>query len=255
MKLEKRHENNKFVADAANNNFRHVGTLKYMNLLLHIDIHLQRVKYIINEQSMNINVFLFCSFVFLQIEGERGGVYKIGYKEKRSQSLLVFFLWWSSCGEYFLFYGLIDFILFLILAWRIGSFMSKILFVFFYPEYLAFGSRPPRTLSNNWFFLFFFRWREEGPISVFRVPANHLVSTFFLPVSGDPREVTEYKHLFLTVILWRLATVNSNTRIVEILFLSSQWEDHVTKWTATAGIKIHLTEPWLSQLLNYKNAI
>ena len=49
MKLEKKHENNKFVADAANNNFRHVGTLKYINLLLRIDIHLQRVKYIMNE--------------------------------------------------------------------------------------------------------------------------------------------------------------------------------------------------------------
>ena len=87
MKLEKKHENNTFVANAANNNFRHVGTLKYINLLLHIDIHLQRVKYIINEQSMNINVFLlFCSFIFLQIVRER--VYKIGYKEKRSQSYL-----------------------------------------------------------------------------------------------------------------------------------------------------------------------
>ena len=34
-------------------------------------------------------------------------------------------------------------------------------------------------------------------------------------------------HSFLTVILWRLATVNSNTRIVVILFLSSQWD---TTW-------------------------
>ena len=75
MKLEKKHENNKFVEVAANNNFKHVGTLKYINLLLHIDIHLQRVKYIINEQSMNINVFLlFFSFVFLQIEREREGI-------------------------------------------------------------------------------------------------------------------------------------------------------------------------------------
>ena len=48
MKLEKKHENNRFVADTANNNFKHVGTLKYINLLLHIDIHLQRVKYIIS---------------------------------------------------------------------------------------------------------------------------------------------------------------------------------------------------------------
>ena len=70
-----------------------------MNLLLHIDIHRQSVKYIINEQSMNINVFLlFFSFVFLQIEREREreGVYKIGYKEKQSQGYLSYldgFLW------------------------------------------------------------------------------------------------------------------------------------------------------------------
>ena len=106
---------------------------------------------------MNINVFLFfCSFVFLQIMRERERVYKIGYKEKRSQSLLTFFLWWSSCGEYFLFYGLIDFMLFLILAWRIGAFVSEILFVFFYPEYLAFGSvhHEPCPTTNFFFFLF-----------------------------------------------------------------------------------------------------
>ena len=73
-----------------------MGTLKYINLLLHIDIHLQRVKYIMNEQSMNINVFLlFFSFVFLQIEREREReierVYKIEYKEKQSQGYLSFF--------------------------------------------------------------------------------------------------------------------------------------------------------------------
>ena len=94
MKLEKKHENNKFVADAANN-FRHVGTLKYINLLLHIDIHLQRVKYIINEQSMNINVFLlFLSFVFLQIERERErerGYIKLGIRRNGLKVYLSFF--------------------------------------------------------------------------------------------------------------------------------------------------------------------
>ena len=120
---------NKLVEDTANNNFDHVGTLKYINILLHIDIYLQRVKYIINEQSMNINVFLlFCSFVFHQLVWERERVYKIGYKEKRSQVYLPFFRL-SSCGEYFLFYGLIDFMLFLILAWRkMAPFVSEIFF-------------------------------------------------------------------------------------------------------------------------------
>ena len=72
-----------------------MGTLKYINLLLHIDIHLQRVKYIINEQSININVFLlFFRFSFKLRERER--VYKIGYKEKQSQGYLSYldgFLW------------------------------------------------------------------------------------------------------------------------------------------------------------------
>ena len=73
-------------------------TLKYMNLLLHIYIHLQRVKYIINEQSMNINVFLpFLFFRFSSNFGkERERVYKIGYKEKQSQGYLSYlngFLW------------------------------------------------------------------------------------------------------------------------------------------------------------------
>ena len=95
------------------------------------------------------------------------------------------------------------------------------------PGVLGFGSVRHEPCPTTNFFFSFFRWREEGATSVFRVPANHLASTFFLPVSGDPREVTEYKHMFLTVILWWLATVKSNKRIVVILFLSSQWD---TTW-------------------------
>ena len=176
-------------------------------------------------------LFSFLSFFFKlrerEREREREKVYKIGYKEKRSQSLLIFFFRRGSCGECFLFYGLIDFMLFLILAWRIGSFVSEILFVFFYPEYLAFGSVHHEPCPTTNFLIIYFHWWEEGATFVFRVLANYLASTFFLPVSGDPSEVTKYKHLFLTVILLRLASVNSNTRIVVILFLSSQWD---TTW-------------------------
>ena len=73
-------------------------TLKYMNLLLHIDIHRQSVKYIINEQSMNINVFLlFFSFIFLQIERERErererGYIKLGIRRNSPKgTYLIFF--------------------------------------------------------------------------------------------------------------------------------------------------------------------
>ena len=143
-----------------------MGTLKYINLLLHIDIHLQRVKYIINEQSMNINVFLlFLSFVFLQIERERG-VYKIGYKEKWSQSLLIFFLWWSSCGEYFLFYGLIDFMLFLILAWRTWLLRVRDIFLSSSTQSSGFGSVCHEPCPTTNFLIIFFRWREGVPTSV-----------------------------------------------------------------------------------------
>ena len=67
-----------------------------MNLLLHIDIHCQSVKYIINEQSMNINVFLLIfSFVFIQIERERErerGYIKLGIRRNSPKgTYLVFF--------------------------------------------------------------------------------------------------------------------------------------------------------------------
>ena len=88
-----------------------------MNLLLHIDIHRQSVKYIINEQSMNINVFLlFFSFVFLQIERERErGYIKLGIRRNSPKVTYLIFRR-GSTGESFFFYGLIDLMLFLTLA-------------------------------------------------------------------------------------------------------------------------------------------
>ena len=181
---------------------------------------------------MNINVFLlFYSFVFLQIVRER--VYKIGYKEKWSQSLLIFFLWWSSCGEYFLFYGLIDFMLFLILAWRTWLLRVRDIFLSSSTRSTGFGSVCHKPCPTTNFSYYLFPLMGRSPHFCFGVPANHLVALFFLPVSGDPREVTEYKHLFLTVILWWLATVNSNRRIVVIIFLSSQWD---TTWQYVIGV-------------------
>ena len=127
IEAEKEAWSNKFVADATNNNLDHVVTLKYMNLLLYIDIHLQSVKYIINEQSMNINVFLlFFSFVFLQIERERvEGYTKFGIKRNSPKGTYLISLM-EFGGESFFFYGLIDFMLFLILAWRKWLLKSEI---------------------------------------------------------------------------------------------------------------------------------
>ena len=153
----------------------------------------------INEQSMNINVFLlFFSFVFLQIERER--VYKIWYKETQSQGYLSFF--------FFFFFEFL---------WRIFPLLrANRLYAIFNTGSKNLGPSCPR-----YFFVFFTRstgfWsvcHEPCPITDFsyypfprtgrsphfrfRVPANRLASTFFPPVSGDPSEVTEYIHLWVS---------------------------------------------------------
>ena len=213
-----------------------MGTLKYITLLLHIDIHLQRVKYIINEQSMNINVFLlFFSFVFFssnwEKERERGYI-KLGIRRNSPNITYLFSL-----------DGLLWRIFLVLRANRLYAIFNAglkkwllrvrdILFIFFYPEYLALVSvrhEPCLTFSFPFFAdgkkvpLPF--WGPSQSFGFYLLPScvrrpewGHLVKT-----SGfhcDP-------HSFLTVILWRLATVNSNTRIIVILFLSSQWE---TTW-------------------------
>ena len=103
-------------------------------------------------------VLSFLSFSFKLREREREGVYKTGYKEKRSQSLLIFFSFRrGSCGKCFLFYGLIDFMLFLILAWRSGSFVSEIFFSSsFTRSTWLFGSvcHEPCPTTNLFLFLF-----------------------------------------------------------------------------------------------------
>ena len=141
-----------------------------MNLLLHIDIHLQRVKYIINEHKC---LFSYLSFSFKL----RERVYKIGYKEKQSQGYLSYFLWWSSCGESFLFYGLIDFMLFLTLAWRKWLLQSEI-FLSSSTQSTGFGSVCHEPCPTTDFFYYLFPLTGGSPHFRFRVPANCLASTF-----------------------------------------------------------------------------
>ena len=65
---------------------------------------------------MNINVFLlFFSFVFLQIEREREWYIKLGIR-RNSPKVTYLISLMEFRGESFFCYGLIDFMLFLILA-------------------------------------------------------------------------------------------------------------------------------------------
>ena len=112
---------------------------------------------------MNINVFLFSflSFsVFLQIERERERgrerVYKIGYKEKQSQSYLSYldgFLW------RIFFCGLTDFILFF-------QYLLEDIFRLLLPGVLGFSSVRHEPCPTTNFLIIYFRWREGVPTSV-----------------------------------------------------------------------------------------
>ena len=128
---------------------------------------------------MNTNVFLlFFSFVFSlssNWEREREKVYKIGYKEKQSQSYL-------SYLDGFL--------------WRIFLLLRALLL----PGVLGFNSVRHEPCPTTDFSPFFFSLTGKRCHFRFRVPANRLASTFFLPVSGDPSEVTKYKHLLVSTV-------------------------------------------------------
>ena len=112
--------------------------------------------------------FSFLSFSFKLRERER--VYKNGYKERRSQSLLIFSF----------FFFLMEFpwkIFPLLRANRLNVIFNTdlkkwlfrvrdILFVFFYPEYLAFGSVRHEPCPTTNFLIIYFRWQEGVPTSV-----------------------------------------------------------------------------------------
>ena len=74
----------------------------------------------------------------------------------------------DSCGEYFLFYGLTDFMLYLVLAWRYGFFpLSRILSAFFTQSLgMRLASSHDDLVFKTDFLFPYFRWREEGATSV-----------------------------------------------------------------------------------------
>ena len=100
------------------------------------------------------------------------------------------------------------------------------------PGVLGFSSVRHEPCPTTNFLIFLIPLMGRRCHFCFRVPANHLASTFFLPVSGDPSdpsEVTEYQQMLvstLTHILYfdGLLLLIHTRGIVVILFLSSQWD-------------------------------
>ena len=145
--------------------------------------------------------FSFLSFsVFLQIERERERVYNIGYKEKQSQSYLSFF---------FFFDGYLWRISLLLRANRLYAIFSTglkkwllrvrdILFVFFYPEYLALVPSATNPVQQITFLLFISADGKESPLP-FQGPSQSFGFSLLPPWPGDPLGllyVTPYPILF-----------------------------------------------------------
>ena len=210
-----------------------MGTLKYINLYYYTFSTCQIYHTWIVHEHKCLSSFLFFRFPSFFKLREKERVYKIGYKEKQSQSYLSYldgFLWriflLSRADRLYAIFstGLKKWLL------RV----QDILFVVFYPEYLALVPSAMNPVQQLIFLLSISADGKESPLPfwgpsqsfgfsllpshVKRPEWGHQVQTSGLHC--DP-------HSFLTVILCRLATVNSNTRIVVIIFLSSQWD---TTW-------------------------
>ena len=190
---------------------------------------------------MNTNVFLlFFSFVFSlsstwekEKERERGYI-KLGIRKNSPKVHLSYFdgFLWRIClllradRLYLIFSSGLK-------AWFLR--VRDIFFVFFYPEFLALVPTTTNPVQQLIFLLSISADGKESPLP-FWGPSQSF--GFYLLPSRVRRLKWGYQvqtsvglhcdpHSFLTVILWRLATVNSNTRRVVILFLSSQWD---TTW-------------------------
>ena len=185
---------------------------------------------------MDIMSFFFSVLSFLQIERERV-VYKIWVWRSNSPKVTYLIFRRGFTGESFFFHGLIDFMLFLILAWRTRvPRVSDILLSS--TRNTSFGSsaryEPCQTID---FFSFFFRRRGEGCHFRFRAPANHLASlSFSLPVSGDLR-------LLSTNICWYpLCDLHSFLMVfLTVCHCSFRQEDSINL-ISIVSVGYHMTE-------------
>ena len=167
---------------------------------------------------MNINVFLlFCSFVFLQLEREREWYIKLTIRRNSPKvTYLIFRL--VSTGESFFFHGLIDFMLFLTLAWRTWVPRVWDMFLSSSPGVMAMGLSATNPAKQLTFLLSISADGKESPLPFWDpsqsfgfslLPLGQAIFLGLLDVTQVPfffHQVTQYKHLFfhsdLGLLLW-----------------------------------------------------
>ena len=141
-------------------------------------IYTFRVSKHIIGQSTNINVFSdFCLSSNWERERE-SGKRNLGIKEKCPQSYLSYFRR-GSTGESFFFYGLIDFVLFLVLAWGTRVSHVSVNLLSSTRSKVAMVRLPAMNPAQKLTFFPLLPLRGREPHFRFGVPANHLASLSF----------------------------------------------------------------------------
>ena len=152
-----------------------------MNPLLYKEIHFQSVKYIINGQSTNINVFSWLSFFFKLREREREWYIKFGYKGEIAPKSLILFSTGFHWRIFLLSRANRVYAIFNTGLKNLGPSCPRYVFVFFTRSKWLWVCLP-RAPSNNWLSYFLFPLTGRSPYFRFRVPANSLASTFLPPL-------------------------------------------------------------------------
>ena len=156
-------------------------TLKYMNLLL--QLYTPSKCQIYNNWTVHEHKCL-SSFLFFRFssnwEREREWYIKFGIRRNSPKVTYLIFRR-GSTGESFFFHKLIDFKLFLTLAWRTWVPRVRDMFLSSSPGVMAMGLSPMNPAQKLTFLFVFFSLTGRRCHFRFRVPANHLASLFLLP--------------------------------------------------------------------------
>ena len=142
-------------------------------------------KHIIIGQSTNINVFSWL-LSFFKLRERESGMQSLGIKENGPKVIYLIFRR-GSTGESFFFHGLLDFVLFLILAWRTRVPHVSVFFCLQPGVKWLWFVCPLQTLLKNCLSYHLLPLRGRGPHFRFEVPAYHLAPLFSPLVSGDLR--------------------------------------------------------------------
>ena len=148
---------------------------KYIKFLYYLYIHVQSVKtynWTVHEYKC-----LFWLLSFFKLRERESGKRNLGIKEKCPLSYLSYFRR-GSTGEFFFFHGLIDFVLFLVLAW--GTRVSHVSVNLLSLARSKNGYGPSATsLAQKLPSYYLLPLRGREPHFRFGVPANHLASLSF----------------------------------------------------------------------------